>query len=324
MVIRTGAWLRLAMALFLAVVVTGCSAPSTPTVSPSPPTPGRALRIQVGEQRNAVRRVSVEDYVRGSVLSELALPSGDPLGAAQMLQVQAIVARTYAAANRGRHAAQGFDLCSTTHCQLYRPSRLESSAMAAAVDEAVRRTAGAVLWYDGRPALALFHADCGGHTSTPFEAWGGTERPYLRGLPDDGPARPGHARWTYTVEASRIADALNTDPRTRVGARLDLLTVLDRDPSGRALTVALQGEQERLVPGWVFREVVSRHLGARTLKSTLFEVRRDRRTFVFDGRGFGHGVGLCQAGALARIRAGAQLLDILRRYYPGTTLRTSD
>ena len=194
MVIRTGAWLRLAMALFLAVVVTGCSAPSTPTVSPAPPTPGRALRIQVGEQRNAVRRVSVEDYVRGSVLSELALPSGDPLGAAQMLQVQAIVARTYAAANRGRHAAQGFDLCSTTHCQLYRPSRLESSAMAAAVDEAVRRTAGAVLWYDGRPALALFHADCGGHTSTTFEAWGGTERPYLRGLPDDGPARPGHAR----------------------------------------------------------------------------------------------------------------------------------
>ena len=112
-------------------------------------------------------------------------------------------------------------------------------------------------------------------------------------------------------------------PRARAD-RSGLTTVLDRDPSGRALTVALEGEQERLVPGWVFREVVSRHLGARTLKSTLFEVRRDRRTFVFDGRGFGHGVGLCQAGALARIRAGAQLLDILRRYYPGTTLRTSD
>ena len=83
-----------------------------------------------------------------------------------MFEVQAIVARTYAAAHRGRHAREGFDLCSTTHCQIYEPARLAAIAVGpGASSTRVQRTAGVILMYDGAPADAVYHADCGGWTS---------------------------------------------------------------------------------------------------------------------------------------------------------------
>ena len=83
----------------------------------------------------------------------------------------------------------------------------------------------------------------------------------------------------------------------------------------------LRGTQTFVVRGEVFREVASRHLGARSLRSTLFSVTRSGRTFAFSGKGFGHGVGLCQAGALARLRSGQSPADVLKFYFPGTSLR---
>lgn len=305
--------------------VWGCSAPPVkaalvPSARPSTQT----VRVQVGSEKNAVRVVKLEDYVRAAIISEFAPPDGEPLVIGQMLQVQAVIARTYALASRGRHSRQGFDLCSTTHCQLYEPNRLKTSRWATLATEAVRQTAGAVLWHGTSPAAALFHSDCGGHTSTSVAAWGGTTRPYLVAVPDDGPAGEAHLSWTYTSSATALAKALNGDVRTRVGARLDGITVVARDASGRAETVALHGQRERLVKGEDLRAVLSRQFGPRAIKSTLFEVRRERGAFVFDGRGFGHGVGLCQVGALARLRAGARPADVLRRYYPGTTLKLTN
>lgn len=305
--------------ILLAALAAGCS--SIPARSGRPattPDAGTLLRVQIAEAGHAVQRVRLEDYVRAAVLSELSMPAGDPDVVARMMEVQAVVARTYALANRGRHAGQGFDLCSATHCQLYQPSRLRTSRWAAVVNEAVRQTAGEVLWHAGAPAAALFHADCGGHTSTSVNAWGGTARPYLRAVRDDGPAESAHAEWTYSVPMTTILVALNDDPRTRVGSRLDTVRIVERDVSGRAATVALHGREERLVRGEDLRAVLTRRLGSRAIRSTLFDVRRDGMAFVFEGRGFGHGVGLCQAGALARIRAGAQPADVLQRYFPGT------
>lgn len=314
---------RCACVLLMATVAAGCSPAPLPAPMPRPGSPAQRLRVQVAQQGNAVRRVGLEDYVRVSIISEFAPASGEPAIVERMLEVQAVIARTYALASRGRHAAQGFDLCSTTHCQLYEPSRLTTSRWAPAAAAAVRRTAGAVLWHGGAPAAALFHADCGGHTSTSVNAWGGTPRPYLQAARDDSHAGTAHARWTYTVPAAALREALNADPRTRVGSRLDALQVVDRDSSGRAATVALRGRQERLVRGEDLRAVLSRRFGARAVRSTLFGIRRAGGAFVFEGRGFGHGVGLCQAGALARIQAGAKPADVLRRYYPGTTLRAA-
>lgn len=299
---------------------------STPSRAHLPAAPGifpRTLRVQVAEQGNAIRKIPLEEYVQGSILSEFAPPSGDSALVEQMFEVQAIVSRTYAIGNHGRHARDGFDMCATTHCQLYEPSRLQSSRWAAAAMEAVSRTAGVILWHGKAPILAIFNADCGGYTSTPMKAWGGTARPYLTARPDDDGVQPvAHAEWHYQVTAAELRRVLNTDSRTRVGSRLDAVRVVDRDQSGRAEAVAISGETGKLVAGEVLRSVVTRELGARTVKSAMFDLRRDRNTFLFDGKGFGHGVGLCQAGALSRLRSGTTPEAVLLRYFPATVLRS--
>lgn len=283
-----------------------------------------SLRVQVAEQGNAVRRVALEQYVQATIISEFAPASGEPEVVERMLEVQAVISRTYAIANPGRHARQGFDLCSTTHCQLYEPSRLKTSRWAAAARAAVAKTAGAVLWHGRGPVLALFHADCGGHTNTAVNAWRGTARPYLSAVPDDDVDGRAHARWRYEASAAVLLGALNSDRRTRVGTRIDAIKVIDRDVSGRADTVALNGQIDRLVRGEDLRAVLTRQFGARAVRSAMFDVRRERGAFVFDGRGFGHGVGLCQAGALWRLRAGASPAAVLQRYFPNTTLLAVD
>ncbi len=310
----------------LAIGAAGCSAPSARPALPSPraAAPG-VVRVQVSDGgTNAIQRVALEDYVEATILSEFAPASGDSAVVERMFEVQAVISRTYAVAHLSRHAPDGYDLCSTTHCQLFQPGRLLTSRWAAAAAGAVARTRGQVLWFDDAPADALFHADCGGRTSRASAVWGGPEQSYLVSLPDDGPATNAHATWRYDATMADVRAALNTDSRTQVGNRLDGMTVLDRDEAGRAERVALHAGRDRIVSGEVLREVLSHALGARTIKSTWFDVRRNRDRLYFEGRGFGHGVGLCQAGALARIRAGGAVPAVLQHYYPGTRLVTLD
>src|SRR5215210_7402126 len=140
-----------------AILASSCSNPPSRAHLPSVGRPfPKTLRVQVAEEGNAVRRVSIEQYVHAAIISEFAPPSGDAALIEQMFEVQAIVGRTYAIANPGRHAKQGFDLCSTTHCQLFEPSRLKTSRWAGAAGEAVGRTAAVVLWHGKAPVLALF------------------------------------------------------------------------------------------------------------------------------------------------------------------------
>ena len=119
----------------------------------------------------------LEEYVQATAISEVAPAAGEFQTVERMLEVQTIISRTYAVSHLGRHAREGFDLCSTTHCQLFDPRRLRTSRWAAASSEAVARTAGVILTFDRQPAQALFHADCGGYTSTSSAVWGGVDRP---------------------------------------------------------------------------------------------------------------------------------------------------
>ena len=308
--------------LLSVILLTGCStAPGRKVFVPEGRDSRVMLRVSVAEQRNAIRVVPLEEYVAGSVISEVAPPTGDEAIIEQLLEVQAVVARTYALANRNRHRSQGFDLCSTTHCQLYQPSRLATSRWADAGRTATVRTAGDVLWYGQRPASTLFHADCGGHTSSSAQIGGGVSRPYLPARPDDDFEGEVHATWRFEAPLKELRQALNASPRMAVGSRLDTVEVLDRDVSGRAETIALRGQRERLVRGEDFRAQLTKAFGARSIRSTLFSVKRERDTLVFEGKGFGHGVGLCQAGALARIKAGATPRAVLERYFPQTIVR---
>jgi stage II sporulation protein D len=280
------------------------------------------LRVQVRDgQRLVVREIALEDYVAATALSEVHPDVADTAVAERMYEVQTVIARTYAVTNRGRHGKDGFDLCSTTHCQLYEPARLTTSRWTQTARTAAQRTAGEVLWYADTAARALYHADCGGRTSTASAVWGGPGPSYLPGAKDDGPAATAHAEWTFETTLEALRTALNSDPRTEVGAKLDAIEIAARDDAGRAEKILLRGSRTYVVRGETFREVVSRRLGAKTVKSTLFSVKKVRGGLAFTGRGFGHGVGLCQAGALARIRAGASLEEVLAHYFPGTTLK---
>jgi stage II sporulation protein D len=318
----------------LSVLTLGCSGagllPATRTMRSfalQPPVARNALvapaRLKIKAVERGVevlRDVPLEDYVEATILSEFDPAVEDVTLVEKMLEVQAVISRTYALSHRGRHTREGFDLCSTTHCQLYEPARLRTSKWAATAAQAVKQTASMVLWYDSGPIDALFHADCGGHTSAASDVWGGPNPPYLRAESDDGPAKGSHVTWQYETTASELQRVLNSDPRTRVGKHLRSIAIANRDVAGRAQRVTLVGDTASTVRGEDFREVLTRAFGPRSLRSTWFSVSRRRREFVFTGRGYGHGVGLCQTGALARLRAGQSLTSVLAHYFPGTSI----
>ncbi len=143
------------------------------------------LRIEVGPRGSgAFEDVGLEAYVRDVVVGELSVGAADAALAPAAYEAQAIVARTYALAGRRRHAAEGFDLCSTTHCQVFVRNQWRRSRWASAVDSAVARTRGQYLESAGRPIEAVFHAHCGGHTSAAADVWRSAGATYLRGVDD--------------------------------------------------------------------------------------------------------------------------------------------
>jgi len=295
--------------------IAACVAPRIPEAAPAISVPAQ-LRIRVG---SSVRVVPIEEYVAGSALSEVS-PTNVPAAAARRIfEVQAVLARTYATTHVGRHAREGFDLCDATHCQLYEPDRLRTSRFADLAREATANTAGLVIAFGNRPADALYHADCGGHTASGEAVWGGAPEAYLHGVRDQVPGLT-HTTWTLESAPDELRRALAKDPRTDVGRRLDAIRVARRDGSDRASSIELRGEHTRVVRGEDFRAVVNATLGTRAVRSTRFAVKKSGGVFQFSGSGFGHGVGLCQLGAAARAKRGDSMRDIIGAYYRGARI----
>jgi stage II sporulation protein D len=301
----------LAAALFTACGPVHPAGPQlAPTVAPS------TLRIRVGQR---IVSVPLEDYVMGSALSEISPTTESPTTTARLFDVQTILARTYAVAHIGRHHGEGFDLCDGTHCQLYQPARIGSSRFTAEARAAVDRTRGELLWYGDHPIDALFHADCGGYTDAPENIWGGAPLAYLQARKDQV-ASLIHCTWRASISRDALRGALNADAKTSVGARLDSLAVRTRDVSGRAAEIVARGEYTPIIHGEDLRAAVNRVLGPKGVQSTRFSISVHGGTYYFDGEGFGHGVGLCQVGATARLRLGASVAQVLGFYFPGASL----
>jgi stage II sporulation protein D (peptidoglycan lytic transglycosylase) len=269
------------------------------------------VRLSTGR----VAAVDLETYVLGAVAAEAWVRrSEDASVAERIFEVQALVARTYALANVGRHAAEGFDLCAATHCQIYRSA--EPSYWLEAIETAVERTRGSMIAYEGAPILALFHANCGGGTSAAHDVWGGTVRPYLTAVSDPGCDTP-TARWRVSLAREALVRALDADGRTHVDGRLERIDVLESDRERRVMLVALSGARSPVVRGEELRGILIRAFGVRSIRSPRFDVHRDGDYFVFEGSGLGHGAGLCQFGATLRIRSGASAPQVIEHYFPG-------
>ncbi len=296
---------------------------SVPAVAPSQPVAAAPLQIHV-RLAGQIVSVPLEEYVVGTALSEIT-PVGETLETvARIYEVQTIVARTYALNHLGRHSAEGFDVCDSTHCQVYEPGRLTTSRFAAVARAAAARTAGRVLTYGSpaQPIDALFHSDCGGHTTSPEQVWGSTGLPYLRPEPDDVPSVQ-HRTWSLTLTRFDLLKALDLDRRTSVGDQLKSVVLDGTDTSGRVSRVIISGSAARItLRSDDFRNAVNKRLGARAIMSTRFRMSRasNGADYVLNGTGFGHGIGMCQVGALARARRGDTPADILAVYFPGTAI----
>ncbi len=265
---------------------------------------------QVSE--NSTRRMALEDYVLQVVSSEASVED-EP----EALKALAIAARTYALKNIGRHEAEGYDFCSTTHCQ-----RFESVNPRPALAVAVKETAGLVLRDDrGQIIDAYFSASCGGMTANVKTLWGVEAPEYLRGVRDSYCSSGSHYRWTDVIASDRLAGALRSDPRTDVGQTIRALSVAKYDSTGRAELISIAGDRTRAISGWEFKLIVGRSLGWNVLKSSRFNVSRVGSQFVFRGGGFGHGLGLCQEGSHAMADNGYSFQQILAHYFPGTSVR---
>ncbi len=264
---------------------------------------------------NINQEQSLEDYVLGVMRAEGSMES-EP----EALKALAIAIRSYALRNRGRHAMDGYDFCSTTHCQ-----RFVLGNSSPAMIDAVRATEGQVLTdARGQPVDAYFGASCGGETANIGTLWGTTPPEYLRGVRDEYCLSGPHATWTDVITRADLLRALQSDARTDVGARLDQVIVSKRDETDRAEFMTLEGEHRKSVRGWDFKIIVGRVLGWNLLKSSRFEVSSSGSNFIFRGSGFGHGLGLCQEGAHVMAARGASFQRILEKYFPGTRVKKDD
>ena len=255
-----------------------------------------------------INNVKVEDYLYGVVPKEMP-----PNWSTEALQAQSVAARTFALKNRKRHSAEGFDLCSTSHCQVYEGMTAETRT----TTDAVNHTRGEVLFYKGSVIDALFHTDSGGMTESSENVWGSSV-PYLRAVPEiQMQTQP----WSRTISVESLVRSVEQKGRslgTPKEIRLSPLTIGrgsgDRTPSGRVRSIEFIGTKGRVVlSGNELRSMFS-------LPSTLFSVRFDRAEVIFSGYGSGHGLGLSQWGAKAFADKGKSYKDILFHYYTGVTL----
>jgi stage II sporulation protein D len=270
---------------------------------------GATLRVGLtrADGGYAVRSMPLEEYVAGVVAGEAA-----PNSTHAALEALAITTRTYAIANRGRHAADGFDLCDLTHCQVLRkPTTATTSA--------AKATAGRILFYKGMPASVYYSASCGGHTERPSQVWpGADDPPFLPSRVDDA---GGHeAPWTADLAAADLARALRAAGFT--GSVLRDLTIVARNDSGRVVRLRLGGFAPSEISGPDFRTIVGRAIGWQYIKSTAFDLNRTGAGFHFVGHGSGHGVGLCVQESARLAALGQPVEAILARYFPGTTIST--
>ena len=255
-----------------------------------------------------VNYVLVEDYLYGVVPKEMP-----PSWNVEALRAQSVAARTFALKNRKRHSAEGFDLCSTSHCQVYEGMPAEMRTTTEAVDS----TRGEVLFYKGAIMDALFHTDSGGMTESSEYVWG-SPVPYLRAVTE---VQMQTQPWNRTISMSEFAQKLEKNGRaigTLKEVRLSPLTVgkgsSDRSPSGRVRSAEFVGTKGRItLSGNELRSIFS-------LPSTLFSIRIGKTDINFSGYGSGHGLGLSQWGAQALADKGKSYKDILFHYYTDVTL----
>ncbi len=285
--------------------------------------------------------LSLEEYLYGVVPAEM--PANWPLEA---LKAQAVAARSESIAKLGRHRSDGFDLCAEVHCQVYSGVEKETELSNMAVDS----TRGIILEYGSKAVDAIYSSDCGGHTQDNIFGSPGSA-PYFTGTVDmsdeqklvfplspfemeswlkDPPSgiycnipeynKPSNFRWARIYSAAQLRQMI--DKVSGVG-EIKKIIVLKRNISGHVDKLKVVGTESTFI---IEKELnIRRTLG--NLRSSMFKVEtrfgQDRlpKEFVFYGGGWGHGVGMCQAGSCGMAKAGKSYQEILQHYFSRAHLK---
>src|SRR5262245_8069744 len=273
------------------------------------------LEIRADQNRLKVfLALPLEDYVAAALAGE----SGN-FQHQESLKAMAVAVRTYAAHFRQRHGSEGFDFCDSTHCQT-----LNFKGTGPQIRAAVEATRGEMLWYQGSPAATFYHQNCGGTLAAAQEAWPDLRAPYLKQQADPYCVRGVPLPWKAQLERKQLEKALRAQGLS-VPAEWDKLEIVKRAPSGRVLKLAFHsmGDAPQLISASSLRFAIGRSLGWNQVRSDLYEVETTADSVIFSGRGAGHGVGLCQAGAEEMAKEGKTYRQILAFYYPGASLGTT-
>ncbi|MGH7601272.1 MAG: SpoIID/LytB domain-containing protein, partial [bacterium] len=258
-----------------------------------------ALQIYAdGDELGVINFAPVADYLAGVLAAEL------PQAELPALQAQAVVSRTYMIKNWQRHLQDGYRFCDLTHCQTYKGM----ADITPTIRQAVTSTADEFLTFDDQPIAAYYSSTCGGTTADDLGIWANAEdQPYLKSIADGSfcSSSP-HYRWRARI----LADSLHQIWQRRLGEQITSISVTKEGADGRVRELALLGNSLHLISGEDFRAVTCRAFGWNTLKSTWFNVQIEKRAYVFNGRGLGHGLGLCQYGAMEMARRGFSYREI--------------
>jgi len=273
---------------------------------------GRRFRGEVRLIKNdkarftVVNDIELEDYIKGVLYHEVS-----HRWSMETFKVQAVATRTYALYRMQQNKTLDYDLTDDIYSQVYGGRNSERYRTSLAVN----KTKGLILTFAGKILPAYFHATCGGTTEDVRELWK-EDLPPLKGVGCAFCKNSPHYRWKKNFRLQDIQDKLNSH-----GYALRMIkdiSVSERNDSGRirTLKITTRDGQEVSISGKDFRNYV----GPNFLKSNHYEVVMKGYYMDLIGRGWGHGVGMCQWGANAMTKLHYQYDEILKYYYPGVEI----
>jgi len=261
--------------------------------------------IKEGAKLTAVNHIDLEDYVKGISVRETS--HYWPLDS---LKAEVIVFRTFAIYKMQENAKKDFDLTSDVYSQVYSGRAAERYRINKAVDE----TKGLVLTYQGKIFPAFYHATCGGYTDDAALFWN-IDIPPLKGVVCNFCQDSPHFKWHNVSTREEIRDAL-----IKAGYKINNvkdIVILGRDKSGRITDLKIATDKKDIkISSKDFRNAI----GPNVIMSTNFQASLIDDDIVFEGLGWGHGVGLCQWGAYFMAKEGYSYKQIIEYYYPGSEI----
>jgi len=255
-----------------------------------------------------INHIGLEDYIKGILYHETS-----HYWPMEALKAQAIVCRTYAVYEMQENNSRDYDVTSDIYSQVYGGRTSERYRTNTAVEE----TKGQILIYQDKPIPAYYHATCGGYTEDASLIWNIDIAP-LKGRSCSFCKDSPHFNWYQVLSQDKIREALINSGYVGFKNIKDIV-ILGKDNSGRIIDLKIITDKKEIkISAKDFRNII----GPNVIKSTNFKVNLVNNDVIFEGFGWGHGVGLCQWGSYFMAKLGYNYKQILKYYYPGSDVKT--